>query len=265
MASKSVATAAESSTALTLASGFEAFAGHGMENVKASDLLIPRLTILQDLSPQLKKTKAEFIEGAEVGSICDVGTGEIFPEGVLFLPVFYRKDYLEWAPRSSGKGLVAVHPDEKILEQTTRNDKKQPILSNGNYVAETAQWFGLNLSAGRRKCFIPMTSTQLKKSRKWMTLATSERLKRNDGSEFTAPLFYRSYKLTTGAESNGEGEWAGWNITRALTLPEVCEAMGFEFAAVMQEAAKFREDLAAGVAKADNSEGEAAPGNEGAM
>src|SRR3989304_975795 len=88
---------------------FGAYAGDCMENVGIGDLLVPRLTIIQDLSPQRKPNKAEFISGAETGIVCDVGTGDLFPDGVLFLPVYYRNDYLEWAPRSTGKGLVAVH------------------------------------------------------------------------------------------------------------------------------------------------------------
>lgn len=246
--------------------GFEEFAGAGLENVGASDVLIPRLTILQSLSPQLNKKKSEYIEGSEIGSIVDVGTGEMFPEGVLFLPVLYRKEYLEWAPRSSGLGLVKVHADASILDNAPRNERNQNVLPNGNYVAETAQWFGLNLTADRRKCFIPMASTQLKKSRKWMTLATSERLRRPDGSEFPAPLFYRSYKLTTGTESNSQGEWASWAIARSMTLPELGEALGLDWKSVKEEAVAFRDALSAGTVKADNSD-EAPEGAsaEGAM
>jgi hypothetical protein len=264
---KEVAKASASNLPAISGDGFEEFAGAGLENVGSNDILIPRLTILQSLSPQLNKKKAEFIEGSEIGSIVDVGTGEMFPEGVLFLPVHYRKEYLEWAPRASGQGLVKVHSDASILDQAPRNDRNQNVLPNGNYIAETAQWFGLNLTADRRKCFIPMASTQLKKSRKWMTLATSERLKRPDGSEFAAPLFYRSYKLTTGTESNSQGEWASWAIARGATLPELGEMLGVDWRAVKEEAVEFAKALQSGAVKADNADDptETGPTNEGAM
>ncbi len=264
---KEVAKTSASNLPAISGDGFEEFAGAGLENVGSSDILIPRLAILQSLSPQLNKKKAEYIDGSEIGSIVDVGTGEIFPEGVVFLPVLYRKEYLEWAPRASGQGLVKVHDSADILAQAPRNDRNQNVLPNGNYVAETAQWFGLNLTADRRKCFIPMASTQLKKSRKWMTLATSERLKRPDGSEFAAPLFYRSYKLTTGMESNSQGEWASWAISRHLTLPELGDALGVDWRSVKEEAVEFAKALSAGTVKADNADdpSEAAASNEGAM
>lgn len=233
---------------------FQDNAGAGLDNVTAADMLVPRLTLLQQLSPQLKKKDAAYIEGAEVGHICDVGTGEIFGTGpILFLPVYYRKDYLEWAPRSSGGGLVNVHSDPAILDQTTRNDRNQPILPNGNLVAETAQFYGFNLSAGRRMCFLPMASTQLKKARKWITLAAGEKLKRADGSEFTAPLFYRAYELGSAEESNAQGEWAGWTINRGPALPEM-DFDGTPWQTIAQQASEFRLQIMAGDAKGDVSD-----------
>lgn len=261
---KNAVTEAQASLPTNIDDDFSAHAGAGMENVGSSDLLVPRLGILQALSPQVKKQKAEYIPGAEEGLIADLGTGELFPDGVWFLPVHYRKDYLEWAPRDSGKGLVAVHSDPAILDRCTRDDRNRPVLPNGNYIAETAQFFGLNLSAGRRMCFIPMTSTQLKKARRWNTLAMGEKLKRADGSEFTAPLFYRTYNLTTAAESNNDGDWSGWVIARGLALPEISqEEHGMDWRSIKAEALAFRESLAKGAARADLAEEPTS--DEGAM
>jgi hypothetical protein len=239
----------EESTAVAESGGFEEFAGAGMEEVGAQDLLIPRLAIIQALSPQLNKSKSEYIEGAEQNQICDVGMGEIFQDGVLFLPVHYSKVYLEWAPRATQKGLVQIHTDASILDQTTRNDRNQPILANGNLIQETAQFFGLNLTAGGRHTFIPMSSTQLKKARKWLTLATGERLKRANGQEFTPPLFYRTYHLGVSNESNAEGSWGGWSVERGPALPELGE--GFDWRAIKEKAVAFRDSLSSGDMKAD--------------
>lgn len=247
---------------------FQQQAGAGLDNVTAADMLVPRLTILQSLSPQLKPRDAAYIEGAAVGDICDVGTGQIFKGSILFLPVYYRKDYLEWAPRSSGGGLVDIHSDPAILDQTQRNEKKQPLLPNGNLIAETAQFYGFNLSAGRQMCFIPMASTQLKKARKWVTMAAAEKLRRADGSEFTAPLFYRAYELSTADESNAQGDWSGWKIDRGPALPEM-DFDGTPFQVVAQQAADFRLQIMGGEARGDvsdmNSDIERGSGDDGVM
>jgi len=244
---KAVAKKAQS-TELRVVDDFEGIEGLGMENVGANDLLVPRLSILQALSPQIDDSDAAYIEGAKQGQICDVGTSELYADGVLFLPVFYRKDYLEWAPRASGQGLVGIHSDPAILDQCTRNERNQPVLPNGNYVAETAQFFGLNLSADNQKCFIPMASTQLKKARKWLTMATGEKLQRADGSSFTPPLFYRSYSLTTAKESNNDGSWFGWKIERGDALPDI---EGWQD--MKADCMRFLEALKQGEAKADTS------------
>ena len=236
-------------TALVQASAddFSAYANAGMENVVASDVLVPRLSILQSLSPQLSARKPEDIAGAVMGDICDVGTGEVFKDGISFIPVYYRKEYLEWAPRSSGKGLVQIHSDPSVLDRCQRNEKGQMILPSGNYLAETAQWFGINLTAEGRRSFIPMASTQLKRSRKWMTLATGERLKRSDGSSFIPPLFYRSYDLGVAAESNNEGEWFGWKVDRGPSLPELTS----DWKSLRDECVSFREQLLSGSLRGD--------------
>lgn len=234
---------------------FEEFAGEGMENIGANDILIPRLGILQSLSPQLKKAKAEHIEGAEEGDIADLGTGDLFPDGVLFLPVYYRKDYLEWAPRSTGKGLIDIHSSPSILDQCTKGEKNEMVLPNGNLIVETAQFYGFNLSVDSpRKCFIPMSSTQLKKARKLNTLTTGEKLARADGSKFTAPMWYRTYMLTTAEESNNDGEWAGWVINRGDSLPEVDEAiLGGSWQTMNQECKDFLDSIIKGEARMDTS------------
>lgn len=250
MAKKKNEVATTKNNAVVDAGGFEEFAGAGMENVTADDILIPRLAILQDLSPQLKKTKSEFIEGASSGDICDLGVGDIFKEGVLFLPVYYKKEYLEWAPRSSDESLVNIHSNGSILDQCERNDKNQPVLPNGNLIVETAQFYGLNLSAGGRWSFIPMASTQLKKSRKWLTLANSEKLEGANGS-FTPPLFYRTYNLVAAEESNNQGDWTGWRVERGLSLPEYGEEIGMDWQSIKAEAVKFRDQLADGMARGD--------------
>lgn len=247
---------------------FAAYAGAGLENITSSDLLVPRLVILQALSPQVKRSKGEYIEGAEPGIIADVGTGEIFPDGVWFLPVLYKKEYLEWAPRESAKGLVTIHSDSSILDSTKKDDRGKNVLPNGNYIVDTAQFYGLNLSAGGRLCFIPMTSTQLKKSRRWNTLAAGEKLRRADGSEFTAPMFYRTYNLSTVEESNNDGEWSGWKVDRGIALPEISdEEHGMNWRSIKEAAVSFQESIVKGAARGDVSEegasgGEASGGEE---
>lgn len=244
----------EKSNPVALAdASFAELAGAGLENVGANDLIIPRLTILQSLSPQINSRKPEFIDGAKTGEICDVGTGEIFEPPLQFLPVHYLKQWLEWAPRATGKGLVKIHSDADILEACTRDEKNRPFTKDGNRISETAQFFGLNMSAGGRRCFLPMASTQLKKAKRWLTLSTSEKAARADGSNFTPPLFYRLYELSVMEEDNVQGSWLGWKIERGLRLQDFSE----NWNSIMKEAIEFRESIKKGAVR-----GEVAPEEE---
>lgn len=240
----------ESPKSAVVVSEVDVFSGMtdtGYENVTARDLIIPRLTILQGLSPQVSRGKPEYDEAAKVGDIYDVGLQERFPDGIVFIPVYYQKQWLEWAPRQSGKGLQKIHDSEDIMGETERDEERgRAVLPNGNYIVETAQLYGLNVTAGFRKSFIPMASTQLKKARRLLTLATGEKLSRPDGSQFTPPLFYRSYALTTVPESNAEGNWMGWKIERGDALPQF-----LKWQDLLNDIKEFRASLASGTIKGD--------------
>lgn len=77
----------------------------GAENVDVTDLKIPRLAIAQDLSPQLKRTKAEYIEGLELYDLFNNLTGTVYGRGpIAFLPIRMDKRAMEWYPRDSKEG-----------------------------------------------------------------------------------------------------------------------------------------------------------------
>jgi hypothetical protein len=194
---------------------FEDFsnADSGLQGVEARDLIIPRLTVLQALSPQLNKKRSEYVEGAEAGMICDVATGDVW-EAIDLIFCQYSRAFLEWAPRSSGTGLIANHGrNPSILEKCTVNDRRQHVTAEGNIIAETAQWFCLNLTAGGRRSFLPLASTGLKVSRQLMMKIMAEKLADKNGAEFTPPIYFRSWKAEVTSQSNNQGEWYSWRFT----------------------------------------------------
>jgi hypothetical protein len=225
----------------------------GLENVTSKDLLIPRLTILQALSPQCVEGKPEYREELRPGMIYDTGLSEHFNKELGFVPVHFDKQWIEWAPRETGKGLINIYDNDDIMAQTEEDINGRDALPNGNYIVETAQIYGLNLNAKLRPSFIALTGMQLKKARRWLTLATSEEIERPDGTVFQAPFYYRSYKLTTTPESNAKGNWVGWVIDRARSIPEFAEKDEAAAERLFTKAISFKESIDAGLAKADTS------------
>lgn len=220
----------------------------GFENVTTADLIIPRLTILQELSPQTKPKKPEYIKGAAPGMFCDVALGQTFKE-LLIIPVFFARIYLEWAPRNSGGGLVRNYgTDGSILDKCERDEQNKATLKNGNYISEVAQYFCLNMSAKGRRSFLPLSSTGLTDSRKWMMKMNAERVERPDGSEYQPPMYYRSWKINVNEKSKNDNDWFGWDFQPGPTIIELDKTKK-----LLHEAKEFYAQAQLGLVRGDVS------------
>jgi hypothetical protein len=71
----------------------------------------------------------------------------------------------------------------------------------------------LHPELGAQRALITMSSTQLKKGRKWLTQAQSMTAKGKKGV-YILPLMSQVYKLSTVSEQNDKGNWFGWEIMR---------------------------------------------------
>ena len=194
-----------------------AFAGQGTEKLGTDDLAIPFINILQSNSPQLIKRDGKYIEGSEVGMLFNTVTNEIFngEEGVGVVPCAYQRTLVEWVPRDQEGGFVGSHdPESGILAGSTQNERGQDVLPNGNYLANTASHYIILLSPtyGPTQAVVSMTSTQLKKSRRWNTQMVSQTMTLPNGSVKPMPSFASVYNLQTVPESNKHGNWYGYNI-----------------------------------------------------
>jgi hypothetical protein len=196
---------------------YETDAGMGFDNMGAQDVALPFYVILQSGSPQLKRGEAQ-VEGATEGDIFNTVTAEIFKpdKGILVVPCAYVRAYVEWVLRENGGGFVTQHPNESILTHTKKDEKGRDVLPNGNVVVTTAYYFILAITpAGYNQGMVSMTSTQLKKARKWNSIMTSIKMTGANGQKFTPPMFSHIYKLTTIPEHNEKGAWSGWQIELA--------------------------------------------------
>ena len=84
MAGKAVAKVDETKNQVTVFEGLEDLAGEGFSEVTTSDLAIPFLRILANVSPQVNKREGAYVEGAEAGMIYNTVQNEVYDgvEGV---------------------------------------------------------------------------------------------------------------------------------------------------------------------------------------
>ncbi len=93
-------------------------AGQGLSEINMDTIQIPFLKILSSMSPQTKKQKKEYIEGAEEGMIFNTVTEELIDgaEGITVVPCYFEPVALEWTDRGTGSSApVAQHPVDTPL------------------------------------------------------------------------------------------------------------------------------------------------------
>lgn len=190
--------------------------GMGFEEMGATDVAIPFITILQDLSPQVKKGPRQ-IEGAESGMLYNNVTGKIYnpDRGLVVIPCGYQKRQVEWKPRESGGGFVKQHNDPALLETCKRDDKGKFVLPNGNFLVETGYHFCLMAdpeTGDLEHVVIGMSSSNLGPSRKWNYSMRKQKIKRSDGSVVPAPMFAYSYSLTTTMQEKNNNTYFVFNV-----------------------------------------------------
>lgn len=254
---KEIANKPEAQLPAEMMDQMHSMADAGMSGVGVNDVIMPRLTLLQDLSPQVSSRKPEYVEGAEVGQIFNVATQE-FDDEKSVIPCAYKRHHIEWKPNRGG--YVQDHgEDESIMANTTRNDDGYDVLPNGNLIVPTGTWYCIDLEGNQ--LIIPMSRTQLKSSRQWMSYATSEKIEHPTNGKFTPPLFFRSYKLSSVIRDNGDNSWFVWSVQRGKTILELMEAGA---AGLMDQAVNFQQLLESGEIKAGaESFGEEGEGSSG--
>jgi hypothetical protein len=242
----------------------------GMEHMTQADYAIPRIVILQDLSPQVQQRDERHIENAEPGDICDI-VGQVLydgNEGIIVDPVSYRRAYIEWVPRTKGGGFVQDHTPtnpqaanllQDFLSKCDRGAKGEITTPKGNEIRISGEYFVfmIDKDTGDFQPFvITMGGTQMKKSRRWNTVMNQFKIDYN-GERINPAMFYRCYKLTTIPERNDQGSWFGWQITPDVNVIELPKGEQ-----IYLEAKEFRKSIAAGKVSVSQPVQEDVPGAE---
>lgn len=165
----------------------------GSEEVKASDMVLPRLEIVQALSP-IKETNEDAKEGFLFNSVTQDVIGDI----AYFIPVYYRMEYLVWKDQNEGGGFFGAFPSESEAQA-----RKAEVVSEGESadlieVVDTPVQYGLRITPDGKteQIVISMAKTKAKVSRKWNAM-----IQIAGGDRFS-----RVYKLTTFKDENKKGQ-----------------------------------------------------------
>jgi len=184
----------------------------GSEQVSMDHVTVPRLQIVQDLSPQRKKNEAEYIEGCEEGMAFNTVSRRLYSsagtDGIHFVPVYFKPEYVVWKHRDAGGGFLgafdsmaeareAAEAREEWGQQTKKGDDIIQIV-------DTHQQFGILMNDdGPEEIVLSMSISQMKASRQLNTMA-----KMAGGDRFS-----RMYKLTVVSDKNQSGQsYYNWKV-----------------------------------------------------
>lgn len=256
MAKAETAVAVKEETNAALAMQHTEDSGSGFEETSSESFAIPFLSILQSGSPQCKKSDGAYIKGAEEGMLFNSVTGDMYgEEGVEVIPCHYSHRYIEWKLREAGGGFVGEYlPNDPIVGTTERDDKGRNMLSNGNQLSDTRNHYVLVRTAnGLTPAIMSLSSSQLKMSKKWMSMMQGQKVKDPATGMFNiAPMFSNAYKVTTVPLSNDKGSWFGYDFALVGKITEAGE---------YNEAKAFNHAVKAGQTKVERNMDTEQPSN----
>lgn len=180
----------------------------GSENVAMQDMTIPRLAIIQSLSPQRLKQNEEYIKGAEEGMIFNTVTKKLYTPPITIVPVFFRKEVVVWKKRAFGGGFKSVHNNMAdaiksimALPDKIQNDSEGKP-TEAYEALDTAHQFVMVLEADGTitEAVMSLTKTGLTFSRKFNSLIALA-----GGDRFS-----RAFNLNTSFTKNDKGEFFTW-------------------------------------------------------
>ena len=205
----------------------------GSEEVTSSDMVLPRLEIVQSQSP-IKEVLEEAREGMLFNSVTQQLVGDI----AYFVPIYFRVEHLVWKDSDEGGGFFGSFPtNEQAME------RKAEVVSEGENpdfieIVDTPVHYGLLVDPDQpgkmEQIVVSMAKSKSKVSRKWNAM-----IQIVGGDRFS-----RCYKITTYTDENKKGQkFKNFVVAPAGFAPEFA----------YKEAERLYESFRAGVITADHA------------
>lgn len=175
----------------------------GSEDVGMQDIILPRIDVLQAISPQVKKKDPKYIEGAEQGQIFNTVTGELYGDSLVFIPVKFVREFIIWKDREAGGGFKGAFPTAHEAEDAMRDLEPEdvPVCE----IVETHVHYVLLVKPDGRleEAVLSMAKSKRKISKKLNTLVQLG----------TGDRFARAYKLSAVEAESAKGEYWSFDVS----------------------------------------------------
>lgn len=94
------------------------------DNITSQDLRLPRVALLQALSPLVQNESEKYKQGMFIDTL----TQDVLPTPLVFVPVFIFANVIKWKTRSEGGGMLwkTINPTAEQLKETQWDGIKKP-------------------------------------------------------------------------------------------------------------------------------------------
>jgi len=243
----------EATTALAVPSFGNSGRSRGSENVGVADITIPRLSLIQSLSPQRKKNDPEFIPGAEEGMLYNSVTKALYDKTVLVVPIYYRLEFLLWKIRKEGGGFRGVFNNREQALNEART------LKETTEIADTGQQFCL-LSADNGKTWaevvISMSKSNQSVSKKWNA---DIRLRTQDHG---LDRFTTIYEVGAAPKTNDKGDFFVFSVNFLRFMNDGERSLYDRCEKIYDSIARGEKDIDRTYESESESESESRPGQD---
>ena len=198
-------------------------ANRGNENVTAKERIIPRLRLLQQGSPEIKKARDEYINGAEEGMWHNSATGEVFTS-LYVINLYFRVEYVVFDDSTFGaEGFIGAFAteneaqafiDSTDTEDLERKKGKTPVINEShNHFVMVIGEDGEPAGVARLDCI----KSRIKRSSIWNTqIAEHSRV----GDGVTADRFATVWLVRSFLDKSGANSWQNLKTEYAGSAPE---------------------------------------------
>ncbi len=187
----------------------------GYEGLNMDTMAIPFIRVLQAMSPQLNKKKAEYIAAAEQGNICNSITGMLYDAPLRMVIGKFERLMIEWKPNRGG--FVQAHAPEVV---ETNPDRYRLLDIQGrltmvdmetkNHIVDTYMYYVILPDYMQEGvCVLSLSSSQLKQAKKLNRQLLTTYL---PGTTQKALPHFMVWTMDVTEESNDKGDWYGLNF-----------------------------------------------------
>lgn len=166
------------------------------DNITSQDLRLPRVALLQPLSPQVQNEGDKYKQGMFIDTL----TQDVLSTPIVFVPVFIFKNVIKWKPRAEGGGMIykTLTPTPEQLKECQFDGSNKPTADM--YINAVCMVEGFETPL-----IISFCKTSLKAGQDLITLAT-----------FAGCAWKYTYTLKAVKQTNSKGIFYVMRVERSI-------------------------------------------------